>query len=214
MAETLLILLTSKFINTVITMQVNLTYFLHDKIRKRTQKLLKENMEEMGYCKWDSASELDRAYHDTEWGIPLHDDRKQFEYLSMEVMQCGLSWELMLRKREVFRECFDDFDYDKIARYSNDDLERIMKTEHMIRSERKIRAVINNAVCFQKIREKYGSFSEFLWAYSAHKTIIYTRYDKGEIPASNGLSEKISKDLKKWGFKYLGAITIYSLNFQ
>ena len=164
----------------------------------------------MSYCGWNSASELDRRYHDREWGIPLHDDRKQFEYLSMEVMQCGLSWELMLRKREVFRECFDHFDYDKIAKYNDDDVERIIKTENMIHSERKIRAVINNAVCFQKIREKYGSFSSYLWAYSDHKTIIYTGHNEGRIPVSNGLSEKISKDLKKRGFKYLGAITVYS----
>lgn len=128
----------------------------------------------------------------------------------MEVMQCGLSWELMLRKREVFRKCFDHFDYDKIAEYNDDDIERIMKTENMIHSERKIRAVINNAVCFQKIREKYGSFSSYLWAYSGHKTIIYIGHNEGRIPISNGLSEKISKDLKKRGFKYLGAITVYS----
>lgn len=164
----------------------------------------------MSYCGWDSASELDRTYHDTEWGIPVHDDRKQFEYLMLEVMQCGLSWELMLRKREVFRQCFDNFDFDKIALYDEKDVERIMKTEHMIRSERKIRAVINNAICFQKIREEYGSFSRYLWAYSDNKTILYTGHDQGLIPVSNGLSDKISKDLKKRGFKYLGPITVYS----
>lgn len=104
----------------------------------------------MGYCGWNSASEIDRHYHDTEWGIPVHDDRKQFEYLMMEVMQCGLSWELMLRKREIFRQCFDNFDFDKVAAYDERDVERIMNTEGMIRSPRKIRAIINNARCFQK----------------------------------------------------------------
>lgn len=164
----------------------------------------------MSYCGWDSASEIDRIYHDIEWGIPVYDDRKQFEYLMMEVMQCGLSWELMLRKRQTFQKCFDNFEYDKVAAYDDKDVERIMNTENMIRSERKIRAVINNARCFQNIRKKYGSFSEYLWAYSGGKTIIYPSHGRGEVPASNDLSEKISKDLKNEGFKYLGAITVYS----
>ena len=164
----------------------------------------------MGYCGWDSASELDRHYHATEWGIPVHDDKKQFEYLMLEVMQCGLSWELMLRKRETFRKCFAGFEYDKIAAYNDKDVERIMNTENMIRSERKIRAVINNACCFQQIRNIHGSFSNYLWAFSDGKTIIYPSHGNGRIPVSNGLSEKISKDLKNKGFKYLGAITVYS----
>lgn len=164
----------------------------------------------MGYCGWNSASEIDRHYHDTEWGIPVHDDRKQFEYLMMEVMQCGLSWELMLRKREIFRQYFDNFDFDKVAAYDERDVERIMNTEGMIRSPRKIRAIINNARCFQKIRNLYGSFSNYLWAYSDGKTIIYSSHGGGRIPVSNGLSARISKDLKSKGFKYLGAITVYS----
>lgn len=164
----------------------------------------------MSYCGWNSASILDRKYHDTEWGIPVHNDRKQFEYLMMEVMQCGLNWELMLRKREIFRKCFDDFDYDKVAEYEENDIKRIMNTNGMIRSERKIRAVINNAKCFQNVRKEYGTFSDYLWAYSDGKTIIYKGHNDGWIPVSNGLSEKISKDLKKRGFKYLGAITLYS----
>lgn len=116
----------------------------------------------MEYCGWDSAFGLEKEYHDTEWGVPVYDDRKQFEYLMMEVMQCGLCWGLMLRKREVFRQCFDNFEYDKIAAYDEKDIERIMNTENMIRSERKIRAVINNARCFQRIRKEYGSFSGYL----------------------------------------------------
>lgn len=164
----------------------------------------------MGYCGWNSASEIDRHYHDTEWGIPVHNDQKQFEYLMMEVMQCGLSWELMLRKREIFRQCFDNFDFDKVAAYDERDVERIMNTEGMIRSPRKIRAIINNARCFQKIRNLYGSFSNYLWAYADGKTIIYSSHGGGRIPVSNGLSARISKDLKSKGFKYLGAITVYS----
>lgn len=162
------------------------------------------------YCKWSSASELDRKYHDNEWGLPIHDDRKQFEYLSLECFQCGLSWELMLKKREIFRCCFDNFDYDKVALYDELDVERILNTEGMIRSVQKIRAEINNAKCFQKIREEFGSFDDYLWGFSQGKTICYKGHAEGSIPVSNGLSDKVSKDLKKRGFKYVGTITIYS----
>ena len=164
----------------------------------------------MAYCNWGNTSELNLKYHDTEWGIPLWDDRGQFEFLMMEVMQCGLNWNMMINKREIFRSCFDNFEYDKIAEYGKDDIDRIMGTEGMIHSVRKIEAVINNARCFQKIREEYGSFSEYLWAYSKGKTILYNKHGDGYIPVSNGLSDAISKDLKKRGFKYLGTVTVYS----
>jgi len=164
----------------------------------------------MAYCNWGNTSELNQKYHDTEWGIPLWNDRGQFEFLMMEVMQCGLNWNMMINKREIFRSCFDNFEYDKIAEYGKDDIDRIMGTEGMIHSVRKIEAVINNARCFQKIREEYGSFSEYLWAYSKGKTILYNKHGDGYIPVSNGLSDAISKDLKKRGFKYLGTVTVYS----
>ena len=126
----------------------------------------------MGTCDWGYSTEAMKRYHDEEWGVPLHDDRKQFEFLMMEAMQCGLSWDLMIRKREIFRECFDGFDYDRIAAYSDEDVERIMNTEGMIRSRRKIEAVISNARCFQDIRREFGSFCSWLWAYSDGKTLI------------------------------------------
>ena len=164
----------------------------------------------MGYCGWASTDPLDKKYHDTEWGIPVHDDRHMFEHLTLECMQCGLSWELMLKKREIFRECFDNFDYDKIAAYNEADVERILNTEGMIRSLRKVKAIINNARRYQKVRDEFGSFCDYIWAYSGGKTILYQGHDVGRIPVSNALSDKISKDLKKRGFKYVGAITIYS----
>lgn len=164
----------------------------------------------MERCIWCLCNEKMIRYHDEEWGIPVYDDRKQFEYLMLEVMQCGLNWNMMIQKREIFRECFDNFDFDKIASYKESDVERIMKTEGMIRSERKIRAVISNAKCFQKVREEFGTFSSYLWNYSKGKTILYAGHQKGKIPAKNGLSDKISKDLKKRGFKYLGSVTVYS----
>ena len=164
----------------------------------------------MSYCDWKEASELDRAYHDTEWGIPVRDDRTQFEYLTLEVMQCGLSWELMLKKREIFRACFDGFDFDKIAAYDETDVERILYTEGMIRSRPKIRAVIGNARCFQEIRKERGSFAAYLWAYTDGKTVLYQGHESGPVPVSNRLSENISADMKKRGFKYIGPVTLYS----
>lgn len=164
----------------------------------------------MSYCNWGHTSELNQKYHDEEWGIPLYDDIRQFEFLMMEVMQCGLNWNMMINKREIFRKCFDGFNYDKIASYSDQNIERIMATDGMIKSVRKIKAVIENARCFQKIRFEFGSFCNYLWRYSSGKTIIYERHGEGYIPASNGLSDVISRDLKRRGFKFLGSVTVYS----
>lgn len=164
----------------------------------------------MGYCGWANTDPLDKVYHDTEWGIPVHDDRHMFEHLTLECMQCGLSWALMLKKREIFRKCFDNFDYDRIADYNEADVERILNTEGMIRSPRKVNAIINNARCYQKVREEFGTFCDYIWSYSDGKTILYQGHDAGRIPVSNGLSARISKDLKKRGFKYVGPVTIYS----
>ena len=164
----------------------------------------------MSYCNWEHTSEVNIRYHDEEWGVPVHDDRRQFEHLMMEVMQCGLNWNMMINKREIFRNCFDGFDYDKVAEYGEEDIKRILSTEGMIRSRRKIVAVISNARCFKKIREEFGSFEAYLWGYSGGKTILYDKHAEGYIPVSNGLSEKISRDLRKRGFKYVGPVTIYS----
>ena len=164
----------------------------------------------MNRCPWCLINELEIRYHDEEWGVPVHDDRKQFEHLMMEVMQCGLSWDTVLKKREIFRACFDQFDFDKVAAYSEENVERIMNTTGMIRSRRKIEAVIGNARCVQKIREEFGSFSAYLWGYTDGKTLLYKGHELGHVPASNDLSEKISGDLKKRGMKYLGSVTVYA----
>ncbi|MGN0693343.1 MAG: DNA-3-methyladenine glycosylase I [Lentihominibacter sp.] len=165
----------------------------------------------MGYCDWASVDENNRIYHDSEWGIPVHDDRHMFEHLFLECMQCGLSWALMLKKREIFRECFDNFDYDRIAEYGEEDVERILNREGMIKSPRKVNAIINNARCYREIREEYGSFCEYIWTCTGGRTILYEGHEDGEIPVSNGLSDRISRDLKKRGFKYVGPITVYSM---
>lgn len=164
----------------------------------------------MNRCPWCLINDLETKYHDEEWGVPVYDDQKQFEFLMLEVMQCGLSWDIVLKKREIFRSCFDNFDYDKVAEYNQKDIERIMNTPGMIRSQRKIEAVIGNARCVQKIREEFGSFSDYLWSWTDGKILLYKGHELGNIPAKNELSDKISKDLKKRGMKYLGSITVYS----
>ena len=133
-----------------------------------------------------------------------------FEHLSLECLQCGLSWDLMLKKRDIFRNCFDNFDYNKIAEYNVSDANRILNTDGMLRSINKINAIINNAKCSLKIKEEYGSLCNYFWSFSNNKTIIYNGHKESKIPVSNGLSKKISKDLKKRGFKFVGPITIYS----
>lgn len=164
----------------------------------------------MERCRWCCDNDMALKYHDEEWGVPLHDDRKQFEYLMMEVMQCGLNWNMMLKKRKVFKRCFDDFDYDKIALFDERDIERIMAVEGMIKSPRKIKAVIENAKNFKKIIEEFGTFDKYIWSFSDNKTLVYIKHQKEGMEARNELSDIVSKDLKKRGFKYLGSITVFS----
>ena len=139
----------------------------------------------MERCRWCLGEEIVRNYHDEEWGKPLHDDGKHFEYLLMEAMQCGLNWTMMLKKREIFRQCFDG-------------------------SKRKIEAIINNAKCFLKVIDEWGSFDRYIWSFSEGYTFIYRKHQRGEGEARNELSDRLSRDMKKRGFKYLGSITIYS----
>ena len=164
----------------------------------------------MSSCDWGNAFEAMKLYHDAEWGVPVHDDRVMFEHLMMECMQCGLSWILMIKKRAIFRACFDGFDYDRVAEYTEADVERILSTPGMIRSRRKVEAVIRNARRFQAIRREHGSFCDWLWAYTGGKTILYEGHETGDIPVSNGLSDAIARELKARGFAYLGPVTVYS----
>ena len=136
----------------------------------------------MDGCTWCLCNEKMKKYHDEEWGVPLHDDHRQFEFLMMEVMQCGLNWNMMIQKREIFRQCFDGFDYDKIASYEEEDIERILSCEGMIKSRRKVEAVIHNAGCFQKVRQEYGSFSLYIWGVFRGKDHSLRRPSKGKNP--------------------------------
>ena len=165
----------------------------------------------MGYCGWAFLNERNREYHDREWGLPVRDDdRTMFEHLSLECLQCGLSWDLMLKKREVFRRCFEDFSYERIALFGEADVRRILETEGMLRSDQKVRAVIGNARCCLRIREEFGSLCDYFWSWTGGKSIIYEGHPQGRIPVSNGLSDRIGRDLKKRGFRFVGPVTVYS----
>ncbi len=148
-------------------------------------------------------------YHDEEWGNPEHDDEKLFEFLMLESMQCGLSWTIIMKKRQALSEAFDGWDFEKIAKYDKNKLQEIIAYPNMIKSMPKIKAMVVNAKAFIKIREEFGSFDSYLWAYTSEKVLVY-RQNQIKMPAQNELSKKIAKDLKKRGFKYLGAVTVYS----
>lgn len=164
----------------------------------------------MNRCKWCCDGGIVQKYHDEEWGIPLHDDKRHFEYISMEVMQCGLNWTMMLKKREIFRKCFAGFEVEAVAQLNEADIEKILQTEGMIKSRRKIDAIISNAKCFLAVVEEFGSFDKYIWSYSEYRTLVYRKHQEGESEARNELSDRLSKNLKKRGFKYLGSITVYS----
>ena len=164
----------------------------------------------MNRCVWCLDSEVMLQYNDEEWGKPLHDDRKHFEYLLMEVMQCGLNWNMMLKKRDIFKKCFDNYDYNKIANYDDFKIESIMNTDGMIKSKKKILAIVNNARAFLKIIDEFGSFDNYIWSFSNYRIMVYHKHQQGYEEVKNSLSDRLSCDLKKRGFKYLGSITIFS----
>lgn len=167
-------------------------------------------MSEKTRCVWAGNLPIYIDYHDNEWGRPERDDGKLFEMLTLECMQAGLSWITILKKREAFREAFDGFDPDKVALYGDEKIEALMGNANIIRNRLKMKAAINNAKLFLEIKEKYGSFSKMIWSY-VNDTPITGHWDKTDgTPANTPLSDQISKDLKKMGFKFVGSTTIYS----
>ena len=159
-------------------------------------------------CFWvDEKSEIYVKYHDEEWGVPKHDDKELFELLILESFQAGLAWITVLKKREAFREAFDGFDVDKVAHYGEDKILELLSNEKIIRSRGKISAAINNAKIFIEIQKEFGSFSNYIWGFMDNKVIKNT---SGILPASTPLSDRISKDLKKRGMKYMGTVIVYS----
>jgi len=149
-------------------------------------------------------------YHDKEWGRPVHDDRKLFEMLILEGMQAGLSWITILKRRESFREAFDNFDPEIVARYDEAKMWALMENEGIIRNRLKIRGAVNNAQLFLKVQEEYGSFDKFIWSYVDHMPIVGHIKTLEEIPVTTEISDRMSKDLKKMGFKFVGSTILYA----
>ena len=154
--------------------------------------------------------ELDTKYHDTEWGRKTHDERELFEYLILEGMQAGLSWSLILKKRENFRKAFDNFDYNICANYSDEYLNSLLEDEGIIRNKLKIYGVRKNALAFLKVREEFGTFDNYIWQFTDFKTLSSNLKSYKDAPSNTELSDKISKDMKKRGFTFVGSTIIYS----
>jgi DNA-3-methyladenine glycosylase I len=161
-------------------------------------------------CDWCGNDPLYIEYHDNEWGVPVFDDAKLFEFLILETFQAGLSWITVLRKRECFRAAFDDFNYKKIATYNEVKFNELLQNKDIIRNKLKIKATISNAKAFMEIQKEFGSFSNYIWKFTNGKQLQNTYKTLNEVPATTELSEIISKNLKKRGFKFVGATVIYA----
>ncbi len=161
-------------------------------------------------CSWCGNDPLYVSYHDKEWGVPVYDDNKLFEFLVLETFQAGLSWITVLKKRENFRKSFDDFDYEKIAAYSGKKIDSLLQDKGIIRNKLKVKATVTNAQAFIKIQKEFGSFSKYIWSFVNGKPIVNTFNSLSEIPANTPLSDTISKDLKERGFKFVGSTVIYA----
>lgn len=161
-------------------------------------------------CEWPGADELMLEYHDTEWGVPVHDDRKLFEFLVLDAFQAGLSWQIVLRKRESFRKAFDNFDYNKIARYTAKKVGKLQNDAGIIRNKAKINASISNAKAFLDIQKEFGSFDKYIWSFTGGKTIKNKWTTNSEVPPTSAESDAMSMDLKKRGFKFVGSTICYA----
>ena len=159
---------------------------------------------------WGGNDPLMIAYHDTEWGVPLHDDRGLFEFLVLEGMQAGLSWATILRKRENFRKAFSGFDARRVAVYGAKDVQRLLEDPGIIRNRLKIEAAINNARRFLEVQKEFGSFDRYIWGFVEGKPIRNRFRTLSELPARTPLSDRISKDLKSRGFKFTGSTIVYA----
>lgn len=161
-------------------------------------------------CSWCGTDSLYITYHDEEWGVPVYDDRKLFEFLTLETFQAGLSWITVLRKRENFRKAFDNFNYKKIARYTDDKFEELIQDAGIIRNRLKVKAAISNASAFMKIQDEFGTFSKYIWNFTKGEPVQNSFEKLDDIPAKTTLSDAISNDLKKRGFKFVGSTVIYA----
>lgn len=167
-------------------------------------------MENKVRCAWCEKDDLYRDYHDNEWGKPVYDDDKLFEFLILETFQAGLSWYTILKKRENFRAAFDNFDYKKVANYSEEKVQELLQDAGIIRNQLKIRGTILNAIAFIEVQKEFGSFCKYIWNFTDGKPIENNRKSLKEVTATTPLSDEISKDLKKRGFKFVGSTVVYA----
>lgn len=167
-------------------------------------------MEKLKRCGWCEGDSLYEAYHDEEWGVPVYDDKTIFEFLLLETFQAGLSWITILKKRENFRKAFDDFDYQRIAKYSEEKVQELLNNPGIIRNKLKVRSAITNARAFMEVQEEFGSFSNYIWNFVDGKPIQNKVENYKEAPPTTEISDKLSKDLKKRGFKFVGSTVIYA----
>lgn len=167
-------------------------------------------MEEVKRCDWAIKSKLEQEYHDSEWGIPCHDDKKLFKMLMLEGKQAGLSWATILRKMDTLCEAFDNFDPTTLVTYDDAKIESLLNNDGIIKNRQKVNAVINNARIYFKICEEFGSLDNYLWSFVQYEPIINKWVHIEEVPASTPVSDIISKDLKKHGFKFVGTTTVYA----
>lgn len=161
-------------------------------------------------CSWPGNDPLYLKYHDEEWGKPVYEDQKLFEFLILECFQAGLSWITILRKRENFRKAFDQFDFEKVAQYDEAKISELLEDKGIIRNKLKVRAAVSNAQAFIKIREEFGSFNKWIWAFTGGKPIINHFERNEDVPATTELSDRISEELKKRGFKFVGSTVVYA----
>lgn len=164
----------------------------------------------MNRCAWCEKEDIYIEYHDKEWGVPVFDDRKQFEFIVLESAQAGLSWLTILKRRENYRKAYDNYDPEKVAQYDDLKIEELMNNVGIIRNRRKIEASINNAKIFLEIQKEFGSFSNYIWAFVDNKSIVNKHESISEVPATTELSDKVSKELKKRGFKFMGSTIVYA----
>ena len=164
----------------------------------------------MKRCEWAQRPEIMREYHDTEWGVPLYDDRKLFEFLVLEGMQAGLSWLCVLNKRENFRRAFDRFDPEKVARYRSPKIESLLKDTGIIRNRLKVESAVTNARAFLKVQEECGSFQRFMWGFVDGKPLVHRYRRLKELPAKSRESDALSKELVLRGFRFVGSTICYA----
>jgi DNA-3-methyladenine glycosylase I len=161
-------------------------------------------------CPWPVTDPLYLDYHDREWGMPVHDERKHFEFLVLETMQAGLSWHIILKKRDNFRRAFSGFDPATVAKYDERRIQSLLKDTGIVRNRLKIRAAVNNARRFLEVQKEFGSFDAYLWGFVGGKPVHNNRKRLSQIPASTPLSDRVSKDLKSRGFKFTGTTVVYA----